>query len=61
MPKLCEKLEESKYFMEAKEKKIMNKIFLFYSNMKKNISSIREERVESQFWMDLPLAFPDIT
>ena len=39
----------------------MNKIFLFYSNMKKKISSIREERVESQFWMDLPPAFPDIT
>ena len=39
----------------------MNKIFLFYSNMKKKFSSIREERVESQFWMDLPPAFPDIT
>ena len=39
----------------------MNKIFLFYFNMKKNISSIREERVESQFWMDLPPTFPDIT
>ena len=54
-------LKKVNILWKQKKKKIMNKIFLFYSNMKKNISSIREERVESQFWMDLPPTFPDIT
>ena len=35
----------------------MNKNPLCYSNMKKKNTSIREERVESQFWMDLPPPF----
>ena len=40
----------------------MNKNPLFYSNMKKKKNTnIKEERVESQFWMDLPPPFPDIT
>ena len=39
----------------------MNKNPLFYSDMKKKNTSIKEERVESQFWMDLPPPFPDIT